>query len=84
MEIYDTQPAKFDPSMIGNLVTIQVIPKNGGDLVLDLMEKHVGVLTAYTTGADRLTFVVAGTQPVTTNLKNNTVEIYKHILDATR
>lgn len=76
-------PVSFKPGLIGEVVTIQVIPRKlaGSDeLTTSLMTKYVGRLTMYMLKEDQETFILDGTNgaPVVVNLNMSIIEVYSH------
>lgn len=76
-------PVQFNPGLIGDVVTIQVIPRKqhvSDELVTSLMTKYVGRLAMYVQKEGEETFVLEGTNgaPVVVNLNMAIVEVYRY------
>lgn len=76
-------PVQFNPGLIGEVVTIQVIPRKqhmSDEVATNLMTKYVGRLTMYMLKGEQETFILEGTNgaPVVVNLNMAIVEVYRY------
>lgn len=77
---YEVTSVNPGPELIGDVVSIQVIPKKAdGDLDLSRMEKHVGTLLSYVTSELFFDFKMEGASSmVRLPHKKFSIEIYKY------
>lgn len=72
-------PIGAKPENIGKIVAVQIFKRNDVDpdvIVLDSMEKHVGVLQMYYHDKDGFVFRLVGGERIFTNYNKQRVEIF--------
>lgn len=78
MKVVDTTPTGFSPLLFGEIVSIQIIPKNGEELMPQLMTRHVGYLKYFAMHEYETAFAFEHGPVIQVDPKTNLVEIYKH------
>lgn len=74
-------PGEFGPEIIGKVITIQTFPRNRSnpnELVLEKMEKFVGVLQAYSWSDKCYSFKIKGLPEYTVDFRTEYSEVFIH------